>query len=509
VSSPPSGALPHAQASARDDGQSWFAPAVLVGIVLATGALYWPSTQSLLHEWFEVPNSAYRHGPLLVVIAVWLAIRAVRAAAAPAEPDARPWLWLALLALLSAAWLVAFRAGIQVMHQAQLPMLVWLAVRLVLGRRIALLSAVPIALLYSAIPVWHVAIPALQAMTVAVVSALLRIVGIPAYVEGDFVTIRSGVFHVEDGCAGLHYFIVAATLAALYGELRGDNRRVRAWLFALALALALVSNWLRVFIIIVAGYLTDMQSYLVRVDHATFGWAVFALAMIAFLLLGRLWAPPEPSREPRAAARVAGGALRNTARVLPWAALAAALGPAWALFVPVRAAAAPDVSMPAAIAGWEGPREFCQGRWRPQFPAADLRQQREFSRGGQSVCVYIASFLSQYQDKELIGYWSALYPPESEVVSSTVREAAGRKVNEVQLGDERAADRIVWYSYVVGAREMRRGIAAQFSYAFGTLSGAPAASIYAISMPCVPDCAAARRVLEEFLPNVGVRGNDT
>jgi EpsI family protein len=443
---------------------------------------------------------------LLVVIALWLAIRAVRAEAAPAAPDARPWLWLALLALLSAAWLVAFRAGIQVMHQAMLPLLVWLAVRLVLGRRIALVSAVPIGLLYSAIPVWHVAIPALQAMTVAVVSTLLRIVGVPAYVEGDFVTIRSGVFHVEDGCAGLHYFIVAATLAVLYGELRGDGRRVRAWLFALALALALVSNWLRVFIIITAGYLTDMQSYLVRVDHATFGWAVFALAMIVFLLLGRLWPPRELSRT---AAGFTGDALRNTARVLPWAALAIALGPAWALFVPVRAAAAPNVSMPAAIAGWDGPREFCQGRWRPQYPAADLRQQREFSRGGQAVCVYIASFLSQHQDKELIGYWSALYPPESEVVSSAVREAAGRRVNEVQLGDARAADRIVWYSYVVGAREMRRGVEAQFSYAFGTLSGAPASSVYAISMPCVPDCAAARRVLEEFLPNVGVRGGDT
>jgi EpsI family protein len=506
-SPPPSGALPHAQTAARDDGQSWFAPVVLAGIVLATGALYWPSTQSLLNEWFEVPNSAYRHGPLLVLIALWLAIRAVRAAAAPAAPDARPWLWLALLALVSGAWLVAFRAGIQVMHQALLPMLVWLAVRLVLGRRIALLSAVPIGLLYSAIPIWHVAIPALQGMTVAVVSTLLRIVGVPAYVEGDFVTIRSGVFHVEDGCAGLHYFIVAATLAALYGELRGDGRRVRLWLLALALGLALLSNWLRVFIIITAGYLTDMQSYLVRVDHATFGWAVFALAMIVFLLLGRLWAPPEPAREP--SRTVAGDALRNTARVAPWAALAIALGPAWALLVPVRAAAAANVSMPAAIAGWEEPREFCQGRWRPQFAAADLRQQREFSRGGQSVCVYIASFLSQHQDKELVGYWSVLYPPESEVVSSTVRDVAGRKVNEVQLGDERAADRIVWYSYVVGAREMRRGVEAQFSYALGTLFGAPAASIYAISMRCVPDCAAARRVLEEFLPNVGVRGNDT
>jgi EpsI family protein len=508
VTSPPtpSGALPRAWSNV--DWRAWFAPGVLAGIACVTAALYWPSTLSLLHEWFEVPSSAYRHGPLLVLIAVGLAIRAVRAEAAPAAPDARPWLWLSLLALLSAAWLIAFRAGIQVLHQALLPIIVWLGVRVVLGRRIAWLSAVPMGLLYSTIPVWHVTVPALQAMTVAVVGTLLRIAGIPAYVAGDFVTIRSGVFHIEDGCAGLHYFIVAATLAALYGELRGDGWRVRLRLLLLALALALVSNWLRVFVIIVAGYLTDMQSYLVRVDHATFGWAVFALAMIVFLLLGRLWQPPERQPQPPdAALRAAGNAVQDTARRLPWAALAAALGPAWALLLPIRAAAAPNVSIPAAIAGWEGPRQFCQGGWRPQFRAADLRQQREFSRDGQAVCVYIASFLSQQQDKELIGYWSSLYPPESEVVSSAAREVAGRTLNEVQLGDENAADRIVWYSYVVGAREMRRGIEAQFGYAFGTLTGAPASSIYAISMPCVPDCAAARRVLAEFLPHI--RGNAT
>jgi len=495
-SPPPSSALPRTRAVARPDWQSWFAPAVLAGIVLATGALYWPATQSLLHEWFEVPSSAYRHGPLLVLIAVWLAMRAVRTDAVPAEPSARSLPWLVLLALLSVAWLIAFRAGIQVLHQALLPILVWLGVRILLGSRAALRAAVPIGLLYSAIPVWHVLVPALQAMTVAVVSALLRVVGVPAYVAGDFVTIRSGVFHVEDGCAGLHYFIVAATLAVLYGELRGDDRRVRVYLLALALALALVSNWLRVFIIITAGYLTDMQSYLVRVDHSTFGWAVFALAMIVFLLLGRLWPAREPPHAAATPASVAG-------RLLPWAALAAALGPVWALLMPIRAAAAPNVSIPAAIAGWEA-RQSCQGRWRPQYPAADLSQQQEFSRGGQTVCAYVASFLSQRQDKELIGYWSSPYQPDSEVVSSAVRVAAGRTLNEVQLGDERTADRIVWYTYVVGAREWRRGIAAQLSYAFGTLSGAPASSIYALSTPCVPDCAAARRVLDEFLPHVRV-----
>lgn len=492
----PSGALPRAWS--RVEWRSWLAAGVLAGIVLVTAALYWPSTQSLLHEWFEVPSSAYSHGSLVVLLAVWLAIRAVRAQSAPAAPDARPLLWLGLLALLSAAWLIAFRAGIQVLHQALLPVLVWLGVRIVLGRRIALLSAVPIGLLYSAIPVWHAAVPALQAMTVSVVRTLLRVAGIPAYVAGDFVTIRSGVFHVEDGCAGLHYFIVAATIAVIYGELRADGRRVRIWLLALGMALALLSNWLRVFIIIMAGYLTDMQSYLVRVDHSRFGWAVFALAMIVFLLLGRLW----PASEPRDAAASTAGATRGVARMLPWAALAAALGPAWALLAPVRAAAAPNVSMPSAIAGWAGPRESCQGRWRPEFPAADMHEQREFSRAGQTVCVYIAGYLSQHQDKELIGYWSSLYSPESEVVSSAVREAAGRTLNEVRLGDERAADRIVWYSYAVGAREMRRGIEAQLSYAFGTLSGAPAAAVFALSARCLPDCAAARRALGEFLPYV-------
>ena len=47
-------------------GRSWFAPAALAAVVLLTGVLYWPSTQSLLFEWFEVPASAYRHGSLIV-----------------------------------------------------------------------------------------------------------------------------------------------------------------------------------------------------------------------------------------------------------------------------------------------------------------------------------------------------------------------------------------------------------------------------------------------------------
>jgi len=41
-------------------------------------------------------------------------------------------------------------------------------------------------------------------------------------------------------------------------------------------------------------------------------------------------------------------------------------------------------------------------------------------------------------------------------------------------------------------------------FAFGSLHGAPAASVYAISARCLPDCAAARQLLTEFLPHVRV-----
>ena len=55
-------------------------------------------------------------------------------------------------------------------------------------------------------------------------------------------------------------------------------------------ALALLANWLRVYTVIEAGYLTDMHHYLVSVSHYWFGWGVFALALVAFFWLST-WLP--------------------------------------------------------------------------------------------------------------------------------------------------------------------------------------------------------------------------
>ncbi|MEJ0084622.1 MAG: exosortase C-terminal domain/associated protein EpsI [Pseudomonadota bacterium] len=509
----PEAASPRAGIAARLEWRAWVMPAALVAVVLATGVLYFPSTQSLLTEWFDVPSSAYRHGSLIVLGALWLLVRGARegdgaaAASSASLPRVAAFLPLMALAATSLAWLIALRAGVQVAHQALLPILFWLNIRVVFGPRIALRALVPVGLLYSAVPVWHVFVPALQSLTVSVVSLLLRVIAVPAYVAGDFVYIRSGVFHVEDGCAGLHYFIVAATIAILQGELRGDRLVTRCKLLALAVGLALLGNWLRVLIIIVAGDLTDMQSYLVRVDHSVFGWVVFAVAMVVFLLISRrMPLELEAGRGSETASPTAAAfpAPRRALRAAGYALLASGLGPGWSWLLPVEAAVAPNVSVPSVIAGWDGPVEPCHGRWRPQYRTADLHSQREFSRAGAAVCVYTATYLSQQQDKELIGFSTSAYGPEANLVSAATREVGGRNLNEVQLGNEAGSDRIVWYAYVVGEREVRRGSAAQLRYALGTLRGAPAASVFAISASCLPDCASARQLLTDFLPHVTV-----
>jgi exosortase/archaeosortase family protein len=88
-------------------------------------------------------------------------------------------------------------------------------------------------------------------------------------------------------------------LTAFYGLAFLSTWRRRLLLFAVAVVVGMVANWIRVYVIIVAGYVTDMQHYLVQVDHLAFGWAVFSVAFLPVLWLGfRLERPALAPRRP-------------------------------------------------------------------------------------------------------------------------------------------------------------------------------------------------------------------
>jgi len=50
----------------------------------------------------------------------------------------------------------------------------------------------------------------------------------------NYVHIPSGTFEIAGGCSGLHFFIVALAISALYGELQRDSIKIRVALICLA-----------------------------------------------------------------------------------------------------------------------------------------------------------------------------------------------------------------------------------------------------------------------------------
>lgn len=58
----------------------------------------------------------------------------------------------------------------------------------------------------------------------------------------------------------------------------------------IAAALGLLANWLRIYILVLIGYHTEMQSSLMN-DHETFGWVVFAFILIPAIYFSPMLKP--------------------------------------------------------------------------------------------------------------------------------------------------------------------------------------------------------------------------
>ena len=214
--------------------------------------------------------------------------------------------------------------------------------------------------------------------------------------------------------------------------------------------------------------------------------------MIVFLLLAQRCGLLAPSRRVAAAGRR--DALRNTARVCRARRWPSRVGPAWSLLVPVAPPRRPTSPFPPSIEGWDGPSESCHGRWRPQYQTADLHQQREFSRGGYGR-------VRLHRDLPVAapgqGTDRLLDPALRPRTAKSSRRRSARRPAARSMKCSSAMKKAPTGSSGIptswATREMRRGIAAQFSLRVRHAAGAPAASVYAISTSCVPDCAAARR----------------
>lgn len=486
-------------AAVRDDRASWTALSVQLLLFFAAFGLLWPTTASLIAAWEDVELATYTHGYLIVAISLWLVWRQrAQLASISIEPFLLACIPLAGGSLL---WIVAVRSGMQSVHQLLLPLLAWLAVCVALGVRAAAASAFAFAYLYAAVPLWGTINSLLQDATVVTNDFLLQATGIPAYVDGNMVHLAAGSIEIAGGCSGLHYFIVAFAIGALYGEVRGDAFGARLKLLGLALLLALITNWARVYLIIVIGYVTDMQHYLIRVEHYRFGWAVFAVTIIAFFLIARSmpWREPLPVQQHGAA--ISGRESRARWPLALTVALAAiSFGPAWNVLVPPSAAAIPttDTLLPRATAGWSR-TPVSSDAWQPRFVGADSERRGYYSKDRTRVEAFVAAYVTQAQKKELVGFGNSLLGDEAEQIAATRRIEPRGPAVELQVTDAAGQLALIWYFYRIDSLQTANDFLAQVSFGTASLVGSPVASVIALRASCEKDCRDARAALQELL----------
>ena len=468
---------------------------LLLLLVYLPFAAFWPSTLSLAIRWEDVVHRTYTHGYLVLAISAWMLWRD-RVSLAREMP--RPFYPAAAVVFgLVLVWLVAFRAGIQIVHQSILPLVSWAAVLACLGWSMARRAILPIGYLYFAVPVWDAVNSTLQEVSVFAVRQLLKVAGVPAYFVGNTFQIPEGSFEIADGCSGLHFMVVALAIGVLYGEVNRESWRNRIILVLMAGAMAALTNWVRIFVIVMAGHLTDMQHYLIRGEHYNFGWMMFAVMMVLFFLLSRFLPPSVPVQESRAVDTSPYWAHPVSRPVMAVVLGAVGCAPV-SIYLGTRTA--PTGShlpmLPVNSQDW---REETPGQstWHPRFVGVDEQIWKNFIKDGQVVEVFAARYWQQSQGREVAGFENAPFGEGARVMSTGAR-APLPLWNESRVRDAEGREWIVWSAYLIEGAWFTSSLHAQVYYGWSSLFSSPSSTAVLLRAACQPDCASGQQALVAF-----------
>jgi len=399
---------------------------VLVALLLL---LFRDTAVAMVGIWYR--SETYAHAFLVPPIVLWLVWR-LRGRLAALAPRPAP-LALVPMALACLLWLLGELAGVNAASQFALVALLVLTVPLVFGGAVARVLAFPLAFLFFCVPVGEFLTPVMVDRTADFTVAALRASGVPVYREGNQFVIPSGNWSVVEACSGVRYLIASVMVGTLFAYLNFRSLWRRLAFVAVAIAVPIVANWLRAYMIVMLGHLSGNR-LAVGADHLVYGWVFFGIVILAMFMIGARFAEsPDDAAAPAGAARGALGAPQAAAApaARTWATVAAGVllllatqGAMWRLdhreIEPV-----PPLAAPAELAGGWTTGEPAANAWAPQFGKPNVELAREYRNGTQEVSVWIGYFRDQ--------------GPERKLVSSTNVLADEKSADWMQVSQGRAA----------------------------------------------------------------------
>lgn len=242
-------------------------------LLLCLALFFLPTVIDLSSEWVQWDQSLAHAYPLLLGFALLLY------RASPLSIARQHWLvdvgLAALLIASSVLWLLFHFIQIKILEQLILLPILYCMIAFVFGMktlwRLRFLLIMPLFVL----PVWDYLNNPLIELSSIVVGEMVRAIKIPALIDGSSIFIPAGHIMIADGCSGLRYLIISLALGYTISYLNGYKEKGLALSLLIAAILGLIANWLRIFILILIGYYSEMESSLMQ-DHEIFGWILFS-----------------------------------------------------------------------------------------------------------------------------------------------------------------------------------------------------------------------------------------
>lgn len=394
----------------------WRAPLAALGAVcLILFLLTFSDWAAMAHQWWYI--STYNHVLFIPLIVGWL-IHARWNLLSQIVPAA--W-WPGLLPLGGALflWLLGSISGVNTASQLGAVLAIQCAIVTVLGLRVALAIAFPLAYLLFLVPFGDEMVPALQMVTAKLVIALTEWSGIPAVIDGVFIDTPVGLFEVAEACSGVKFLVAMIALGVLVSYACFTRWRSRAWFMAVAIVLPILANGVRAWGTI---YIAQFQGieFAEGFDHVFYGWVFFAVVVaILFAIAWRRF-----DRDPD----VLGldFELSPDSRWLVYkqfsfnacigaiAAVAALTGVWNLLAMRVEANDPAKIALPE-VSGWNRVPYTPTEAWQPKAEGANHRLLGRYVTGnGRQVDVFIAFYTAQEDGREASAYGEGALDPGSD-----------------------------------------------------------------------------------------------
>ena len=312
-------------------------------------AVFWRDAADMAVIWWT--SSTFNHCLLIVPILAWLVHQR---APELSKLKPQPW-WPPLLYVAAGAfgWLLGDAAGVAVARHLGVVMMLQGAVSTLLGANITRGLLFPLFYAFFLVPMGEEAVPLLQTITAHMCMWLLALVGIPAHLEGIFISTPNALFRVAEACSGVKFLIAMVALGALVSNLCFKSWRRRGLFMLACIIVPIIANGFRAFSTIYIGHHGNLE-FAQSFDHVIYGWFFFALVIAIVLAAGWKFFDRRADEQPIDAAALQApvrfGLIGNFA---PAAFLISALLPAvWSMAIASQPSPVPAKITLPSVPGW-------------------------------------------------------------------------------------------------------------------------------------------------------------